>query len=105
MKIPALKDPALLAQTNIVRLLEANLKVITQDEAALIFRRNLIKSVASAADGMNPGLITRAYESVCAVEFPKGDVVKLRVKLESVIATHLSFPPTKAAAPIPTPSA
>lgn len=91
-KSSAPKDPALLAQTNLVRLLEANLKVITQDEAALGFRRNLIKQVAAQSETMNPGLITRVYEAVCGVEFPKNDVVKLRVKLESVIATNLSFP-------------
>ncbi len=97
MKTNTPKDPALLAQTNLVRLLEANLKVITQDEAALIFRRNLIKQVAAQTETMNPGLITRAYEAVCAVEYPKGDVVKLRVKLEAVIGANLSFPTPPAA--------
>jgi hypothetical protein len=92
MKSTAPKDPALLAQTNLVRILEANLKVITQSEPDLIFRRQLIKQVASQAETMNPGLITRLYEAVCAVEFPKGDVVKLRDKLQTVIAGNLSFP-------------
>jgi hypothetical protein len=101
MKPTAPKDPALLAQTNIVRLLEANLKVITQDDAALLFRRNLIRQVAAASETMNPGLICRAYEAVCAVEFPKNDVTKLRVKLESVIGGILSFPAPKPAPATP----
>jgi hypothetical protein len=91
MATPKLKDPALLAQTNLVRLIEANLKVVTQDDAELAFRRQLIRQVAAQSETMNPGLLTRVYEAVCAVEFPKGDVVKLRVKLQTVIAGNLSF--------------
>lgn len=98
MKPSTPKDPALLAQTNLVRILEANLKVITQSEPDLIFRRNLIRQVAGQTETMNAGLVTRLYEAVCAVEFPKGDVVKLRDKLQTVIAGNLSFP-TPAAKP------
>lgn len=96
MKPSTTKDPALLAQTNLVRLLEANLKVITQDEQELRFRRELIKQIGIQADTMNPGLITRAYEAVCAVEFPKNDVTRLRLKLQQVIAANLQFPAAKA---------
>lgn len=97
MKTSRPKDPALLAQTNLVRLIEANLKVITQDETELQFRRNLIKSVATQLDTMNPGLVTRVYEAVCAVEYPKNDVTKLRLKLQDVIAANLTFPAPKPA--------
>lgn len=103
MKPSTPKDPALLAQTNLVRLLEANLKVITQDEMELQFRRSLIKSVASQLDTMNPGLVTRVYEAVCAVEYPKNDVTKLRVKVQSVIAGNLAFAAPKPAPSIPQP--
>ena len=92
MATPKEKNPALLAQTNLVRLIEANLKVITQDEAELTFRRQLIRQVAAQAETMNPGLLTRAYEAVCGVDFPMNDVVKLRVKLQTVIASNLAFP-------------
>ncbi len=101
MKTSTTKDPALLAQTNLVRLIEANLKVITQDETELQFRRALIKSVAGQLDTMNPGLVTRVYEAVCAVEYPKNDVTKLRVKVQSVIAANLTFPAPKPAPVVP----
>lgn len=105
MKPSTTKDPALLAQTNLVRLIEANLKVITQDEAELQFRRSLIKSIATQADTMNPGLLTRVYEAVCAVEFPKNDVQKLRLKLQSVLSANLGFPEPKPAPQVPQPKA
>lgn len=99
MKSTAPKDPALLAQTNLVRILEANLKVITQEISELQFRRSLIKQVSSQAESMNAGLITRLYEAVCAVEYPKGDVIKLRVKLQEIIGKNLSFPAATATTP------
>ena len=85
------KDPQLQEHTRLVRAVESNLKVTTQDEMELRFRSSLIRKTITDLPKINPSLVTRLYEAVCDVDFPAPDLIELRQKLQAAIAIHLNL--------------
>lgn len=85
------KDPVLQEQTRIVRILESNLKVKTEDPQELRFRASLLRKIEADLGTMNPSLVTRLYEAVCEVEFPKPEIFNFRKTLQLAIGRILSL--------------
>ena len=88
---PATKDPILQEHTRLVRVVESNLKVKTEDAAEIRFRRSLFNLAAEQLGGMNSTLVTRLYEAVCAVEFPKPEMIEFRKKIQFQIGKNMSL--------------
>ena len=88
---PTPKDPALQEQTRLVRIIESNLKVKTDDPEELRFRASLLRKTEAALATMNPSLVTRIYEAVCEVDFPKPEITSLRKKLQTAIGRNLAL--------------
>lgn len=96
------KDPVLQEHTRLVRTVEANLKVVAPDPEEVRFRASLLRLTESSLPGMNPSLVTRLYEAVCAMEFPKPEIIELRKKLQATIGKNFdlrSHRPPQAPAP------
>lgn len=85
------KDPVLQEQTRLVRIAESNLKVKTEDAMELRFRATLLRKIQADLAGMNASLVTRLYEAVCEVEFPKEELQNFRKALQDRIARNLSL--------------
>jgi len=85
------KDPLLQEQTRLVRSVEANLKVVTQDATELRFRGSLIRKVTADLPQINPSLVTRLYEAVCDIEFAPPEIVELRKQLQAAIGHQLNL--------------
>jgi hypothetical protein len=90
-KTSTTKDPVLQEQTRLVRSLEANLKVITQDPEELRFRGSLIRKVSADLHSINSSLVTRIYEAVCEIEFASPELVALRKQLQATIGRQLNL--------------
>src|SRR5688572_19246825 len=98
--MPAIKDPTLQAHTRLVRTVESNLRVKTDDPAEIRFRSSLFNLATEQLAAMNSTLVTRLYEAVCGVEFPKPEMIEFRKKLQFQIGKNMSLaahrnPPTK----------
>ncbi|MDP3851986.1 MAG: hypothetical protein U1E02_26640 [Hydrogenophaga sp.] len=91
------KDPLLQEQTRLVRAVEANLKVVTQDPEELRFRGSLLRKAAADLPLINPSLATRLYEAVCDVDFAQPEIVTLRKSLQAAIGTQLNLKEHRAA--------
>ena len=85
------KDPLLQEQTRLVRAVEANLKVVTQDPEELRFRSSLIRKVSADLPQINSSLVTRIYEAVCDIEFASPEIVTLRKQLQAAIGRQLNL--------------
>jgi hypothetical protein len=86
-----IKDPVLQEHTRIVRILESNLKVKTDDPTELRFRGSLLRKISEDLPNMNPSLVTRCYEAVCEVEFPKDEILAFRKTLQAAIGRLLTL--------------
>lgn len=93
------KDPALQEQTRLVRILEANLKVVTTAPEDLVFRNALIRRVIADLPIINQSLVTRIYDAACKIEFPQQLVVELRRVAELSIARALELKKPRSAKP------
>lgn len=89
--MPTIKDPTLQEHTRIVRTVESNLKVKTDDAAEIRFRTSLFNLATEQLPAMNSTLVTRLYEAVCAVEFPKPEMIEFRKKLQFQIGKNMSL--------------
>ena len=85
------KDPVLQEHTRLVRTVESNLKVKTEDPAEIRFRSSLFNLAAKSLPAMNSTLVTRLYEAVCDVEFPKPEMIEFRKKLQFQIGKNMSL--------------
>lgn len=85
------KDPILQEHTRIVRTVESNLKVKTEDPAEIRFRASLFNLAGKSLPAMNSTLVTRLYEAVCDVEFPKPEMIDFRKKLQFQIGKNMSL--------------
>jgi hypothetical protein len=85
------KDPILQEHTRLVRTIESNLKVKTEDPAEIRFRGSLFNLAATQLAAMNSTLVTRLYEAVCDVEFPKPEMIEFRIKLQFQIGKNMSL--------------
>lgn len=85
------KDPVLQEHTRLVRTVESNLKVKTDDPAEIRFRTSLFNLAGKSLAAMNSTLVTRLYEAVCDVEFPKPEMVEFRKKLQFQIGKNMSL--------------
>ena len=85
------KDPVLQEHTRLVRTVESNLKVKTDDSAEIRFRSSLFNLAGKQLSAMNSTLVTRLYEAVCDVEFPKPEMVDFRKKLQFQIGKNMSL--------------
>lgn len=90
-KATTTKDPVLQEQTRLVRAVEANLKVVTQDPEELRFRTSLIRKVSADLPHINSSLVTRIYEAVCEIEFASPEIVALRKQLQAAIGRQLNL--------------
>jgi len=81
------KNEELQAQSQLVRSIESNLKIKSPDALGLRFRGSLLRAAIAQLDQLNSAFVTRLYEAVCEVEFPKEDVCELRNSLQNKIAS------------------
>ena len=101
MSTPTTKDPILQRHTQIVRTIEANLKIRVDNAREAAFRTALLAEATTALPAMNQTLITRLYEASCGVEFPAQDIAEFRIHLQRQIAKNLGIkaPPKTPASP------
>jgi hypothetical protein len=85
------KDPILQEHTRLVRTVESNLKVKTEDAGEIRFRSSLFNAASAQLSAMNPTLVTRLYEAVCGVEFPKPEMIEFRKKLQFQIGKNMGL--------------
>lgn len=85
------KDPKLAEATRLVRALEANLKITTEDPDEQFFRDSLARKITDEIETMNQSLVTRIYEATCSVEFAKPAVIALRKAAHTSIARHFDL--------------
>ena len=85
------KDPILQEHTRLVRTVESNLKVKTDDPDDNRFRGSLFNLASKQLAAMNSTLVTRLYEAVCDVEFPKPEMIEFRKKLQFQIGKNMSL--------------
>lgn len=87
------KDPVLQEHTRLVRTVESNLKLKLEIPGEIRFREALLAHVAGGIATMNQTLVTRLYEAVCDVEFPKPEVIEFRQILQRQIAKNMAIKP------------
>ena len=80
------KNEELQAQSQLVRSIESNLKIKSPDALGLRFRGSLLLAATAQLDALNSQLVTRLYEAVCEVDFPKDEVCDFRNALQNKIA-------------------
>lgn len=90
------KNETLQAQTQLVRHVEASLKVAVPDPTDLKFRGSLLRKAASEIPDLSSGFITRLYEAACDVKFPSPEVTEFRHALQHRIAKTLDLAAHKA---------
>lgn len=96
------KNEQLQASTQLVRTIEANLKIAVLDDSEIGFREALVRNAAEQLKDLAPGLVTRLYEAACDVKFPNASVTWFRKRLQQAIARNLDLkgnPPTPPARP------
>ena len=91
------KDPTLQAQSQLVRAVEADLKVAVPDVTDLKFRGTLLRAAAAQIPTIPHGLAVRLFEAACDVKFPSDAVTEFRHALQHQIAKNLNLAAFKAA--------
>jgi hypothetical protein len=93
------KNPELQAQSQLVRAVEADLKVAVPDATDLKFRGTLLRAAAAQIPAMPPGLCVRLFQAACDVKFPSEAVTEFRHALQHQIAKNLNLSAFKAPKP------
>ena len=94
--MPAPKNETLQAQTQLVRNIEAALKVDVPDAMDLKFRGSLLRKATAEISELSSGFITRLHEAACDVKFPSEEVTEFRHALQRAIAKSLGLEAYKA---------
>lgn len=83
------RSEELTAQSQLVRTVEANLKIVTlEGPTETAFRQSLLNCVSNQLATMPGGLITRLYESACEAKFPTPPVTAFREALQRQIGAR-----------------
>ena len=83
------RSEELTAQSQLVRTVEANLKINTlEGPTEQAFRESLLACVATQLAAMPDGLITRLYEAACEAKFPTPPVTSFREALQRQIGSR-----------------
>jgi hypothetical protein len=88
---PTPKNEQLQASAQLVRTVEAALKIAVPDDTEIGFRDALIRTTADKLKDLNPNLVTRLYEAACDVKFPSASVTWFRKRLQQAIAKNLDL--------------
>lgn len=85
------KNEQLQAQTQLVRTVEANLKIAVPDTTEIGFRDALLRTAAAELPKFSAVLVTRLYEAACNVNYPSPSVTWFRKRLQQAIARNLGL--------------
>lgn len=86
------RSEELTSQSQLVRTVEANLKIHTlEDPLEKRFRTSLLARAEEALREMPQGLVTRLYEAACDVKYSTPDVINFRNGLHKQIGHHLGL--------------
>ncbi len=90
------KNPTLQAQSQLVRAVEADLKVAVPDTTDLKFRGTLLRACAAQIPDLPHGLTVRLFQAACDVKFPSDAVTEFRPALQHQMAKNLGLAAFKA---------
>jgi hypothetical protein len=83
--------PELVAQTQLVRTVEATLKVRMPDDREKRFRASLLNKATADIAQFNHAHLVRLYEAACGVEFPEAEVTTFRHTCQDAIGRTLKL--------------
>jgi len=87
------------AQSQLVRAVEAALKVAIPDPEEIRFRGSLLRCVADRLPTTKQAFVIRLYEAACDVKFPSDDVTEFRKVLQKAIGRSLDLKAYRATRP------
>lgn len=75
------KNEELSQQSQLVRAVEASLKIAAPETAEIRFRSSLLNRAASDLTTLKPNFVVRLYEAACEVKYPSEEVTRFRLEI------------------------
>jgi len=85
------KNEEVTKQSQLIRTVEAALKVAIPDADEIAFRSSLLACATAKIPDLGPGFIVRLYEAACDVKFPTDHVGDFRKSLQRAIGKNLDL--------------
>jgi len=102
MSASSTKSEELQETSQLVRKVQAAMKVAIPDDDEIRFRSSLLNYTTTRLGELSENQITRLYESACEVKFPSPEVAAFRKSLQHIIGLSLNLKNYRAPKPTTT---